>query len=159
MDTMRCGAARCAAQRFRTGRGALPSSLPPQNPTGAALPGGESCGGPAAESDTPVVLNDAVIRTGEAAGTAGERRAVPRRQASSEVVVRWHFDPGSAVRYRVLDMTDDGLRLLTAAPLVAGMSGTAVSLLPRGSRIGRVCLVRWVRPLPEGGYEAGLRLL
>jgi hypothetical protein len=86
--------------------------------------------------------------------TAQDLRQEPRHACGGDVVVRWHHDMGTAIRYRLLEHSDDGMRIMTSAPLVRGMSGVVVTLLPEGRPVNRLCIVRWSR-----GEESGLRLL
>jgi len=75
----------------------------------------------------------------------------------AEMVVQWHHDPGTSVRYRVLDLGEGGARMLSAIPLLKGLSGTAVRLLPAGQVLHRMCTVTWLRPAEGGWFEVGLR--
>ena len=76
----------------------------------------------------------------------------------AELVVRWHHDMLTAIRYRVLDISEGGARIVTSAPLIEGMTGTAVTLLPKGTPINRLCSVCWSRPPAlSGAFEVGLR--
>ena len=66
----------------------------------------------------------------------------------------------TAIRYPVVDMNELGLRILTATPLVRGMTGTVANLLPTGETVNRPCTVRWARRRGDDKvYEAGLRFL
>jgi len=56
-------------------------------------------------------------------------------------------------------MGDGGVRILSALPLLRGLSGTAVKLLPRGEPINRPCSVAWAQPpVLDGPFEIGLKL-
>ena len=107
------------------------------------------------------MLNDAMISGTSRPQSANERRRSARAPAPpTELVVLWHHDMETAIRYPLVDMTDDGGRILTATPLVEGMTGIAMNLLPQGKAINRPCSVRWVRPREQSrGYEAGLRFM
>ncbi len=87
-----------------------------------------------------------------------ERRRSARTAVRAELVVLWHHDPKTPVRYPVLDIGDGGARIRSATPLRRGLSGTAVKLLPKGKPIHRMCTVSWTRPPPaDGPFEIGLR--
>lgn len=89
---------------------------------------------------------------------SGDRRRSTRSAVRAELVVRWHHDPDTPIRYPVLDVGEGGCRIHTATPLLKGMSGTAVKLLPKGTRLNRMCTVSWVRSLEESRvFEIGLR--
>ncbi len=106
------------------------------------------------------MLHDALLCGRDQPDSPLDRRQSERALARAELVVRWHHDPDTAVRYRVLDISDGGVRILTATPLIKGMSGTAVKLLPNGAGINRPCSVCWVHPpATDGAFEAGLRYL
>ena len=88
------------------------------------------------------------------------RSADRREPPPSELVVLWHHDMETGIRYPLLDMNDAGARILTAVPLIKGMTGTARHLLPKGTAINRPCTVRWTRPRSGScAFEAGLRFL
>ncbi|MHC4129361.1 MAG: PilZ domain-containing protein [Planctomycetota bacterium] len=90
--------------------------------------------------------------------SSDERRRSARAPVQAELVVLWHHDPGTPVRYPVLDIGDGGARIRSTTPLRKGMSGTAVKLLPRGEQIHRMCTVLWSRPpQADGSFEIGLR--
>ena len=106
------------------------------------------------------MLHDALIRRNHPQSPNERRQSARCPGSDSELVVLWHHDMETAIRYPLLDMNDLGVRILTAAPLVEGMTGTAVNLLPTGKAINRPCSVRWARPRQEGqAFEAGLRFL
>ena len=103
------------------------------------------------------MLNDALI-PGRRRALSDERRRSARTAVEAELVVLWHHDPQTAVRYPVLNLSDGGARIQSAAPLFKGMSGTAVKLLPTGRPISRMCTVSWTRaPDLDGSFEIGLR--
>jgi hypothetical protein len=76
----------------------------------------------------------------------------------AELVILWHHDPETPVRYPVLDLGEGGARIQSGTPLLEDMSGTAVKLLPKGETINRMCTVSWIRASATGGpFEIGLR--
>ena len=89
-----------------------------------------------------------------------DRRHSARNVRLAEIVIRWHHDPDVPIRYPVLDMGDGGVRILSTLPLLRGLSGTAVKLLPKGEPINRPCSVAWTQPpaLNGGPFEIGLEL-
>ncbi len=103
------------------------------------------------------MLHESLIPSQDDRETTDDRRRSPRASLKAELVVRWHHDPDTLVRYRVVDMGDGGVRILSGIPLLRGMSGTAVKLLPTGEPINRPCSVSWARPPALGGpFEIGL---
>lgn len=89
-----------------------------------------------------------------------DRRDGSRRKVDTEVVVNWHFQPDIAVRYRTLDFSETGMRIVSTTPLLEGMTGVLVSTLPEGRSIDRAVMVVWTRTseVPgTKGFEAGLR--
>lgn len=103
------------------------------------------------------MLHDSLTPTHDDRETTDDRRRSPRKPLSAELIVRWHHDPDTPIRYRVLDVCDDGVRILSGIPLLRGMLGTAVKLLPDGESINRPCSVSWARPPVVGGpFEIGL---
>ena len=107
------------------------------------------------------MLNDTMIgkkdKDGGASGT-DDRRESARTEVQAEVVVSWHFQPDQSVRYRSLDLSETGMRIHSSTPLLEGMTGVLVSVLPEGLRLDRACMVVWSRHAAGGdGHEAGLR--
>ena len=88
-----------------------------------------------------------------------ERRASPRVPFPAELVIAWFCAMKSPIRYRVLDASEGGFRILSNLPLFEGMTGVAVKLLPDGKPLDRTVMVAWIRTHPDGQHEAGLRLL
>jgi hypothetical protein len=104
------------------------------------------------------MLRDRLISGPDRQASSDERRRSARTAVQAELVVLWHHDPGTPVRYPVRDVGDGGARIRSTTPLRKGMSGTAVKLLPRGESIHRMCTVSWSRPSEtDGPYEIGLR--
>ena len=104
------------------------------------------------------MLHDTIMRSAQ---VRADRRTGARVPLSKgEVVLLWHHDMETAIRYPLIDLADDGARILTATPLIKGMTGTAATLLPEGISLNRPCSVCWCRPRSEGsGYETGLQML
>ncbi|MCH7798738.1 MAG: PilZ domain-containing protein [Planctomycetes bacterium] len=103
------------------------------------------------------MLHDSLIPQDHGHETTDDRRQSPRTAQRAELVVRWHHAPDTPVRYRVLDVGDGGVRILSALPLLRGLSGTAITLLPKGEPINRPCSVSWARPpAMRGPFEIGL---
>ena len=88
-----------------------------------------------------------------------ERRASPRTTCTAELTLTWLHDSRTPVRYHVLDCGPGGFRILTATPLLEGMTGIAWKLLPEGRAIRRTVVVAWVVPTADNMTEAGLRYL
>lgn len=105
-----------------------------------------------------VMLNDSTM--GKSPTDATDRRAADRTAVETEVVVTWHFQPGQPVRYRSLDLSETGMRISSSTPLLEGMTGVLVSVLPEGTRLDRAVMVVWSRSdgrTQDGRHEAGLR--
>jgi hypothetical protein len=104
------------------------------------------------------MLHDRLIFGPERHALGADRRRSARSAVRAELVIAWHHDPDTAVRYAVLDIGEGGACIRSSAPLLKGMSGTAVKLLPTGDTLHRMCTVSWVQPSePEGSFEIGLR--
>ncbi len=86
-------------------------------------------------------------------------RQTPRVPCPTELTLVWHHNPGTVVRYRVLDVSDGGLRLRSSVPLIEGATGMVLRMLPEGTPIERPVMVVWSKPAEEGGYALGLRYL
>jgi hypothetical protein len=104
------------------------------------------------------MLHDRLIFRPDPHATDADRRRSARTEVRAELVVAWHHDPETAVRYPVLDLGEGGARIRSSTPLRKGLSGTAIKLLPTGEALHRMCTVAWSRPSePEGPFEIGLR--
>jgi hypothetical protein len=104
------------------------------------------------------MLHDPMITEADGRVPTTDRRRSPRAEVHAHLVVIWHHDTRTAVRYPLLDISDGGVRIHSATPLPNGMSGTAVKLLPEGRLIHRMCTVSWARPPVDGGpFEIGLK--
>jgi len=102
-----------------------------------------------ADLPTPRLLN----------AESSERRALERSSASGEVLLAWNHDLTARVRLGVIDLTEDGMRVRASLPILDGMTGIVIRLLPSGADLHRVFRVKWVREHEQGGFEAGLRFL
>ena len=74
--------------------------------------------------------------------------------------MQWHHDPHALVRYRVIDSSDGGFRLHSSLPLLQGMTGLALKLLPEGLDLQHPVMVAWSEPAGAGlGFEVGLTFI
>jgi len=104
------------------------------------------------------MLHDGLQPRRQKSTACDDRRSGPRVPYPSELVLAWHCEMPCMSRYAVIDVGDGGFRIRSSAPLVEGMTGTAVTLLPDGHDIGAAVMVIWCRKSPdEDGYEVGLR--
>ena len=107
------------------------------------------------------MLNDTMFGKNDKDATSSEiaeRRGSDRTDVQAEVVVAWHFQPDQTVRYRSLDLSETGMRIHSTTPLLEGMTGVLVSILPEGRKLDRACMVVWSRhDRSRKGHEAGLR--
>jgi hypothetical protein len=105
------------------------------------------------------MLHDRVLtRTTMPATACLDRRRGDRVPFPAELVLVWHHDLDSPVRYRILDASDGGFRIRTSLPMVEGMTGMALALLPEGTPINRPVMIAWTTLTRDGAeHEAGLR--
>lgn len=97
-----------------------------------------------------------------AAGQPGimdiDRRRSDRVPFPAELVLAWMHDLGTPLRFPVVDAGDGGFRIRTATPVIEGMTGLAVKLLPSGDLLDRAVMVAWVGPPEQNGErQVGLR--
>ena len=83
---------------------------------------------------------------------SGHRWAFP-----GELVVLWHHDLSTPIRYRIVDAGDGGFRLRTSVPVLEGTTGIALQLLPDGEQLNQPIMVVWARTLSDGDQELGVR--
>jgi hypothetical protein len=105
------------------------------------------------------MLHDGVAFPQPYSEIALERRSSPRTSCTAELTLTWLHDSRTPVRYHVLDAGEGGFRILTATPLLEGMTGIAWKLLPEGRPIRRTVVVAWIASTADGMTEAGLRFL
>lgn len=112
-------------------------------------------------SNRPTVC-DAVNREADAAPKSGimdvDRRRSDRVPFPAELVLAWMHDLGTPMRFRVVDAGQGGFRIHTCTPVIEGMTGIAIKLLPNGDPLDRAVMVAWVGPPDENGKRyIGLR--
>lgn len=74
--------------------------------------------------------------------------------------MQWHHDPHAKVRYRVIDFSEGGFRLHSSLPLLTGMTGVALQLLPEFRTLSQPIMVAWSRASEAGiGFEVGLSFI
>lgn len=79
-----------------------------------------------------------------------------RVPVNGEVLIAWSHAKDAPLRYRILDISEGGMRIHSLLPLHEGMTGVALSLLPSATALNRNFQIMWCR---RGGtaYEAGVR--
>lgn len=75
---------------------------------------------------------------------------------AGEVLVAWSHAKDSPLRYRLLDISEGGMRIHSLLPLHEGMTGIAISLLPNATALNRYFQIAWCRR-SDNAYEAGVR--
>jgi hypothetical protein len=108
------------------------------------------------------MIHDQITARQLSSARRDDRRGGPRRACPAELVIAWHGDMSATARYPIVDMNDGGFRIRSALPLITGMTGTAITLLPEGRPIGHPVMVVWRRRNPcepgkDDGYDVGLR--
>ena len=92
-----------------------------------------------------------------------DHRQTQRVPCPAEVTLIWHHDASHVVRYRVMDVSDGGLRLRSSVPMLEGTTGMVLRMLPEGTPIEKPVMLVWSRPrngdADIGGYEIGLRYI
>ncbi|MBX3375096.1 MAG: PilZ domain-containing protein [Phycisphaeraceae bacterium] len=89
----------------------------------------------------------------------GERRHRDRVPFPGEATLIWIHDPMTVLRLAVVDASNGGFRLRTRLPVPTGTTGILLRLLPAGTPLNAPVTVAWLRPVPEGDFEMGLRRL
>lgn len=87
-----------------------------------------------------------------------DRRESARRDLSTEIVVRWHGDPTTPIRYRTTDVSGTGVRFESTIPMSEGMTGSLHALVPSDELPHGNIMVAWSRPRSDrSGYDVGVR--
>ncbi|MEM7228740.1 MAG: PilZ domain-containing protein [Planctomycetota bacterium] len=106
------------------------------------------------------MIHDGVLEHVMPPNPTDERRSETRLPFTTELTIVWHHDLDSMGRYSVIDVSEHGLRVRSRLPMVKGMTGMALRLLPEGTPLDRTVMVRWVRKVDDGsGYDIGLSFL
>lgn len=94
-------------------------------------------------------------------GADGDRRRKPRAQAPvREVVLAWDHNLAQRVRFRLVDLSDEGLRIASMLPILSDLSGIAIGVLSEQAQVNRPFVVAWSSESPvDGEYHAGLRFV
>lgn len=108
------------------------------------------------------MLHDRVmgqIRKVRATADPSERRDGDRLPFPAELVLVWNHDLDHPIRFRVIDAGDGGYRIRSSLPVIEGMTGMVLRLLPsRGQQLDQPVMVVWSHPGEDGdGFEVGLR--
>ena len=75
-----------------------------------------------------------------------------------EVVIAWICPHLATVRYEMLDMSANGLKIRSSSPLIAGMLGRVTRILPHGQCLNETVSIVWTKSSSDGtSIEAGLR--
>lgn len=89
-----------------------------------------------------------------------ERRQSQRDEFPAELVVKWHHEPEFPVRYEVIDSSEGGFRIRSSMPMLEGMTGIALNLLPEGTPVNRTVMIIWTGPCASGaGSEFGINFI
>lgn len=100
------------------------------------------------------MLHDAIAsRLSRAATSHDDRRCAPRVPYPAEMTISWHHEMPTTMRYDILDVSDTGFRIRSSTPLLQGMTGTALRLLPEGREINHAVMVAWVRRCDDQGTD------
>ena len=103
------------------------------------------------------MLHDQLMSSSDSR-TDGERRKGRRVPFPAEVTLTWHHDMRSTLRYRLVEAGDGGFRIRSCTPILEGMTGTVLRLLPEGYALDEPVMAVWCRSV-AGGFEVGLRKL
>ncbi len=97
--------------------------------------------------------------SGEAPADERRNRARLPEAVRSEIVITWDHNPSQSIRFRLVDRTDDGVRIASTLPVLSGLTGIAQYVLPRNEALNAAFSVAWSSEAPvEGEYHAGLRI-
>ena len=91
----------------------------------------------------------------------GERRRTAREPGPvREVVLAWDHNLRQRLRFRLVDLSEEGLRIASMLPILNDLSGIAITVLSEAAPVNRPFIVAWSSEAPiEGEYHAGLRFV
>ena len=106
------------------------------------------------------MLHDRTLARADGQPLSAERRRSQRVAFPAELVVRWHHEPDLPIRYEVIDASDGGFRIRSTLPMLEGMIGKALKLLPEGKPVNKTVMIVWTGPSTSGeGSEFGLNFV
>lgn len=93
-----------------------------------------------------------------------ERRDAGRHLEPGQLVMLWHHNPETTVRYTLLDLSGTGARVQSESLLPEGMTGVALSQQPGDVGVNRIAMVAWSRNIRNSDgqvthSEAGIRFI
>jgi hypothetical protein len=102
------------------------------------------------------MIHDQSIRP-EDTSIDSNRRDSARTEYHGEAVLRWSHDFDTPVRYRVVDRSEGGMRIISQFPLSEGMTGIITRYLPEGTAVHQPMMVAWSSSTPgDDGYHCGI---
>jgi hypothetical protein len=102
------------------------------------------------------MIHDSNISAGNST-TNDNRRDKTRTEYSGEAVLRWSHDFDTPVRYRVVDRSEGGMRIVSQFPLSEGMTGIVTRYLPEGTPVHQPMMVAWSsNTADDDGYHCGV---
>jgi hypothetical protein len=104
------------------------------------------------------MLHDSMLLWERRGSATSDRRESLRARCLAEATVCWQDNPFIVCRYPAEDVSDGGMRIRSALPMLEGSVGRALKLLPSGRDLERAVMVIWCRRDDESNrYEIGLR--
>jgi hypothetical protein len=103
------------------------------------------------------MLNDHLLDR-STSDRSDDRRDSERTPAAGEIVLVWHHDAQTPLRFQLVDASDHGLCIRSSMPLRTGMTGTIIRVLPEGSVKNEPVIVAWCAAgVTSEGYDIGLQ--
>ena len=85
------------------------------------------------------------------------RRNSKRVACQGEAILRWSHDFDTPVRYRIVDRSEEGMKIISQIPLSEGMTGVITRYLPNCEEVHQPMMVAWSNSTPdEDGYHCGV---
>ena len=102
------------------------------------------------------MLHDQSIHS-DSFSTHQNRRDGTRNEYQGEAVLRWSHDFDTPIRYRVVDRSEGGMRIISQFPLSEGMTGVITRYLPEGTAVHQPMMVAWSSTTPDDdGFHCGV---
>jgi hypothetical protein len=97
---------------------------------------------------------------GDGASEVERRRRAREPGPVREVVLAWDHNLAQRLRFRLIDLSDEGLRIASMLPILKDLCGVVIAELSGNIRVNRPFVVAWSSETPvDGEYHAGLRFL
>ena len=113
-----------------------------------------------ADMPTPSPQNTQSQQTAADATTL-DRRAEERLECPVEAIIAWNHNLAQLVRVHVIDISENGMHITSHLPILHGLTGIIINLLPERMEINKSFTIKWIEEpcKKDGPWHAGLQFV